>query len=278
MDVASPEQATVLRRFVEACQSDQRIIAAFVGGSFAGGTADRYSDLDLYVVVASDAYAGFFAERQAFMRQLGEPVFMHDFNAFGFDMLLFTYADGVEGELALAPDDNFDQIHGGPYRVLVDKAQVLTGKAFPLLAPSEEQQRQTLRHLITWFWEELSHFTTALNRGQVWLAYSYLEQTRRTCVNLAHLRSDFTREPAGYGRVEQDLPADQLRHLSSTFCPLESAAMLRAVDTICAVYRQNALPLANDYGIEYPAGLDRVLGKRLEQLRSTLGSTRCHIP
>src|SRR5262245_49309406 len=102
MEATSAEQQALLQRFVESCQDDPRVVAAFLGGSFARGKADLYSDLDIYVVTSDDSYPAFFAEREAFMRRLGQPVFLEDFNTFGFDMVLFTYADGVEGELALA--------------------------------------------------------------------------------------------------------------------------------------------------------------------------------
>lgn len=268
MRVPSAEQAAVLQRFVAACEQDHRIAAAFLGGSFASGQADAYSDLDLYLVTTRAAYGQFFAHRVAFMRRLSEPVFLEHVNTFGFDMLLFTFADGVEGELGLAPDDNFAHMHGGPYHVLVDKTGVLSGTEFPLVAPTAAQQHETLRHTIYWFWEDVSHFTTAMCRKRWWLAYSYIEETRRKVVTLAHLRHDFTQEPSGYGRVEQDVPHEHLWHLQTTFCPLESGAMLRAMETITSVYQRIAPALATDHGIEYPSGLDRVVCKRLEWLHA----------
>jgi predicted nucleotidyltransferase len=266
MNVPSVEQAAVLQRFVAVCEQDHRIVAAFLGGSFASGQADTFSDLDMYLVTAHEAYGEFFAQRVAFMRHLGEPVFLEDFNTFGFDMLIFTFADGIEGELALAPDDNFAHIHGGPYQVLVDKTGVLSGIEFPLLVPAEAQQHETLRHTIYWFWEDVSHFTTAMFRKRWWLAYSSIEETRRKVVNLAHLHHDFTKEPSGYGRVEQDVPHEHLLQLQTTFCPLEPAAMVRAIETITKVYQQFAPAIAAEHGIEYPSGLDRVMCKRLERL------------
>ena len=76
---------------------------------------------------------------------------------------------------------------------------------------------------------------TAMFQQQWWLAYSYIEQTRRTVVNLAHLRHDFTCEPSGYVRVEQDVPHVLLMRLQATFCPLDPAAMLRAAEAITCV-------------------------------------------
>ena len=266
MNTPSEQQQTLLQRFVAACESDTRVVAAFLGGSFAAGRADEQSDLDIYLITADEAYDDFFARRQAFMRGLGEPVFLEDFNDFGFDMLIFTFADGVEGELALARESNFAHTHGGPYEVLVDKKGLLAGAFFPLLAPSEADQRKTLRCLIYWFWEDVSHFITSMNRGHLWLAYSYIEQPRRKCVNLAHLAHDFTAEPAGYAKVEEDVPEGQLLALQSTFCPLEPRAMLEAVRVLVEVYRQIARPLAAKYEIDYPAGVERVLSMRLEEL------------
>jgi hypothetical protein len=119
-------------------------VAAFVGGSLATGTADEYSDIDVYLIVADEAYASFLAERVAFMRQLGEPVFLEHFDGFGFDMVLFIFEDGIKGELALAKASSFVHIHEGPYRVLVDKTGLLKGVTFPTEQVPVEEQRQNL--------------------------------------------------------------------------------------------------------------------------------------
>ena len=111
----------VLARFQTACQADLRIAAAFVGGSLATGTADEYSDLDLYLITHDNEYENFLAARVSFMHQLGEPMFLEDFNGFGFDMVLFIFKDGVKGELALARASSFQHIHHGPFRVLIDR-------------------------------------------------------------------------------------------------------------------------------------------------------------
>jgi hypothetical protein len=270
VQVASNQQA-VLQRFTAACEADDRVLAAFFGGSFAAGTADAYSDLDIYHVTTDEAYDDFFAQRQEFIRRLGTPVFLEDFNDFGFDMLIFTFADDVEGELALGRESNFEHIHGGPYKVLVDKKRLLTGKVFPMLAPTEEDQRKTLRHLIYWFWEDVSHVITALHRGQLWTAHISLDSLRRRCINLARLERDFTVEAEGYWKVEKALPEETLLPLKTTFCPLEARAMLEAALVLVRFYQQVAPRLAAKYGIAYPADVERVLSKRLDVLSEQIG-------
>lgn len=61
-------------------------------------------------------------------------------NEFGFDRLIFTFADGIEGVLAPGHESHFMHIHGGPYEVLVANKGVLAGKVFSLLAPTPEEQ------------------------------------------------------------------------------------------------------------------------------------------
>jgi predicted nucleotidyltransferase len=262
-----PHHQVVTNRFIAACQADERVVAAFLGGSYARGTADAYSDLDLYLVTTDEAYEDFFAGRQAFLRLLGEPVLLEDFNGYGFDMLTFIFADGTEGELGLGRESHFTHIHGGPYRILLDKKGILAGVVFSLHEPAKAEQIETLRQLVYWFWHELSqHFITALARGQLWSAYGALEQMRLTCVNLARLRQNFQVAAEGYEKVEQAIPVEQLAPLQATFCPLEQAAMLQAALVIVRFYQQLASPLARAHGITYPADLERVVYDRLEKL------------
>jgi predicted nucleotidyltransferase len=260
------EQQAVLERFTKACNADERVAAAFLGGSFARGAADAYSDLDFYAITTDDGYDSFYADRQAFMRRLGNPVYLDDFNEFGFDMVLFTFDDGVEGELALARASRFDHIHGGPHVVLVDKQGLLAGKTFPPYQPSEDDQRRALRHEIYSFWDTLSYFVRTIYREQMWSAYGALNEMRMKCLKLARLRRDFASEHTAYSGVERVLPQEELRALEPTCCPLERAAMLEAASILVAFYRQVAPPLAAEHGIEYPDGLERIVLRRLGEL------------
>jgi predicted nucleotidyltransferase len=103
-------------RFVAACQADWRIVAAFLGGSNARGEADAHSDLDLCVITTDEAFDDFFADRGAFVRRLGETVFVEDFGLP--NIVFFILSDGTEVELHLGSEDHLDRIHSGPFKVL----------------------------------------------------------------------------------------------------------------------------------------------------------------
>jgi predicted nucleotidyltransferase len=266
----SERHRTIVDRFVAACWVDERVIGAFLGGSYARGAADAYSDLDLYVITADGAYQDFFAERAAFVQQLGEPVFLEDFDEYGFDLLLFIFADGAEGELALGREGRFQHVHGGPHLVLLDKTGILAGITFPEQHPVPAQQVERLRGLVHWFWHDMSHhFLTPLARGQLWTAVGALEDLRRTCVDLARLAADFTTAAEGYEQVERALTAERLVALAATFCPPERVALLRAAQALVGFYRQVVPPLAQAHGITYPAALEGVICARLDALDDT---------
>ena len=259
----------IVDRFLAACQADERIVAAFLVGSYAGGTADAHSDLDLYLVIADEAYEDFVAGREAFGRLLGEPAFLEDFDLPNFVFLIFP--DGTEVELAVGRESAISHISGGPYQLLLDKKGFPAGAAPPPLSRAQAQQVETLRRQVYWFWHDLSHFITAMARGQLWWAYGQLEALRGYCVNLARLRQNFSDTGVGeaYFKVEHALAPEQLAPLQASLCPMEADAMLQAAWVILHFYQEVAPPLARTHGIAYPVDLERVMSDRLQKVSSS---------
>lgn len=257
----------VVDRFIAACQADERIVAAFLGGSYAKDAADKFSDLDLYVITADEAYEDFLAKREVFIRLLGEPLFLEDFGAT--NGYFFIFSNGIEGEIWFGRESKFKDIHGGPYRVLLDKQEILAGEVFPMHVADQAKQIETLRQQIDWFWHELSHFIKAMGRGQLWFAYGQLEVMRQICVNLARLRYNFSDAYVGeepYFKVEQALPLEQLSPLQTTFCSMEYEAMWQAALDICRFYQDVAPNLAKAHSLTYQADLEQMMISQLEEL------------
>jgi predicted nucleotidyltransferase len=254
-------------RFVAACQADARVAAAFLGGSYATGTADAYSDLDLSVIATDAAYEDFYAGRAAFLGGLGEVVFLEDFDLPNIAFCILS--DGVEFELWFGSENRCEHLHSGPYQVLLDKTGILAGADFPPEEPSLAEQREMLRRLIAWFWHDMSHFITAMARNQLWWAHGQLEALRNYCINLARLRANFLDPDVGseaYFKVERAVPIAMLAPLEPTYCPLERGAMLGAAQAIVSLYQEQAQELAQTHELAYPAGLERVMLERLERV------------
>lgn len=258
----------IINRFVKACRNDERILAALLRGSHATGVADEYSDLDLSLITTDESYDDFVAGREAFVRLLGEPIFLEDFDYP--NILFFTFTDGTECELRYGHQSQFDHINLGHYEVLLDKQCLLEGVIFSGRVPTYIEQKETLRRLIYWFWHDLSHFIAALSRGQLWWSYGQLEVLRRKCVDLSRLRENFSAEPEDYEKLDLVYPVERLSNLKTTFCPLEQAAMLRAVLMIVQFYQELVPPLAEAHGVSYPDILDGLLSDRLKKLCNRL--------
>lgn len=262
-----PAHQALVNRFVEACREDERIVAAFLGGSNAKGYADACSDVDLCVITTDQAFEDFFQQRETFLRSLGELVFHEDFDSPNISFYIF--ADDTEGELNYGRESRLDQIHSGPFRILVDKKNILAEASFPPFEPSPSERMEKLRLHLYVFWHELSHFVTAMQRDQLWWARGQLESLRSISVNLAHLKHNFLDPDFGeeaYFKIETVMPVQGLAALRETFCPMEKEAMLRAVITIVRFYQELAPSLAEQHGLDYPRGLERVMMGRLQRL------------
>ena len=73
------DPGVVVARFIDACAADDRIVAAFLAGSHATGTADAHSDLDLGVISTDETFADVIADQRALISRLGEPLFLDHF-------------------------------------------------------------------------------------------------------------------------------------------------------------------------------------------------------
>ena len=68
--VPEPQRA-LLDRVVSALRGDDRLEAVLAGGSLVSGGFDDHPDLDLVVVVRSDAYVATMGERRAIAESIG---------------------------------------------------------------------------------------------------------------------------------------------------------------------------------------------------------------
>lgn len=255
----------MLHRFTTACHSHPHILAATLNGSHATGTADEWSDIDLGVIVADDAYDDFVAGREAFIRQLGEPLFIEDFDIPG--IVFFILAGGAEGEMTIERESDFVAPYG-VWQVLVDKTGIFENRngASARSPVSKDEQVEVLRRQIVWFWHDLSHFITAMARGQLWWAAGQLEILRRYCLILARLTYDMADADAADDptfKLDKLPIVDSLSPLAKTFVSLEREAMLAAAEIIIDYFRATAQPLAQAHGLGYPIQLERLMLDRL---------------
>jgi len=266
-DQFTPNQQVFLDLFTTTCQQDDRIIAAFLAGSYARGAADTYSDLDLGLITTDADFDDFYANLKTFMHRLGEPLFLEDFGLP--NIVFYIFENGVDGELGIGRASQFAEMHTGPYQILLDKRDLLTGAAFHGKQPDPTQQTEKLRRLLTWFWHECQHLISALGRGQLWWAQGQIEVLRGYCISLARMHNNFFDEYVGeepYFKIDEAIALEQLSALQPTFGPLEKGHLLKAGQATVQIFRELALPLALANELPYPEALERMMVKRLEEL------------
>jgi predicted nucleotidyltransferase len=261
---APRDQPGVVFRFAEACEADDRIIAGLLGGSRARGEADEFSDIDLYAITTDDALENVMSSRDAFVRRLGDPLFLEDF---GLDRIAFCILrDGTDVELHFEREGALKRLEVGPFQTLVDKRGVLGRAEFPFSRPDPDEQRERLRETVMWFWHDLSHFLAAMGRGDLWWAYGQLEALRRYCVNLVRIRHGVEAQGEAYEKLSKEVPVGELTELASTLCALQRDAMLESGVRIVAFFREHAPRIAKANGVAYPIDLARLKSTRLEEL------------
>ena len=211
------DPGVVIARFIDACAADDRIVAAFLAGSHATGTADAHSDLDLGVITTDETFADVIADQRALISRLGEPLFLDHFGRAW--NVFFILADGTEGEIFFGHEGALNEIDVGPFRSLLDRRGILAGATFPFSPPDPDEQREHLRQILNWFWHELSHFITALGRDDLWWAYGQLEALRGHCVNLMRIHHGAEAQDEPYEKLAKAIPVRSWRRCERRSAP-----------------------------------------------------------
>lgn len=260
----------IMDKFVSLCLEDDRILAAFVGGSHATRKIDQFSDLDLYFVTTNEAYEEFKVERKDFVHQLGKPLFLEDFGLSHGYCIIFS--NETECDLWFGRESQYEDIYSGIYRVLVDKKGILVDSHLPKQEADHSKQMKFLQQQIDWFWHEMSHFIKALGRKQFWFAYGQLEALRQICVVLARLEYDFSDKRASSGepyfKIEKTFPVERITSLVNTYCPMEYDEMYQASVKLCEFYKEIAPRMAKRYDLKYQVDLERMFINQLKGLEN----------
>ena len=279
VDPAIATRRAFIERFTTLCADDERIVAAFLSGSYAAGTADKYSDVDLLLVAADDAYERLFEDRWKLLGKLGELVLAEDFDGFGRDMLLYLYRDGTDGEVDLHRRSTLSWVDPAALVTLVDKDGVAAQvNAWP--TPPAASRERRVEWLMSRFWRHVWLGSAAIARGRLLTAFSYLDAARLCCVNLARLRHDLTAawSLSGYDKAEGVLTPGERADLAPTFTPLDAAALATGLEHLADVYEPLARELSSRHDLDQPQRLAAVVRRRLEEVRGGVAPSEVETP
>ena len=273
-DEAPEPIRAALASFHDRVGTDPRVAAAFIGGSFATGTWDVHSDLDLYLIVDDTEYAEVFADRRLFLDVMGQVVLAEDFDGFGFDLVVFMLADGIEGELGFGRRSGFGHIHGGPFEVLIDRDGVLGGVTFALHSPTVEQRTGSVERTVAWFWHQLSLFATAAARDQTWTAQGCLAQARREALDLVWWLEAPESWPAGFEKLEQQVEVERVTPIATTLVDLDLNDQETAAELLAEFMADKGREACARVDRDYPDLLEATVWRKIREIKQHRSSNQ----
>jgi predicted nucleotidyltransferase len=255
MPLFTPEEREETAEQVSRVLSDDsRVEGVVVVGSLAH-QADRWSDIDLEVVVADgEDLATVTADWVGYLYEL-LPVVHHFERAFGGTLVRgFLLENLLELDLAFERAGRFSI--WGPARVVFDRSGRVADAA-NALAQGEPESADRAGEA-GFAWHDVLHACTAVRRGRSWQGVWYLERVRNRTLKLAQERRGYYAEFFDY---VDDLPLEELRALEDTLVfSLDPASLLGAIEVATRAF------LA-ELGHDEPALAERLEGPLLEFVR-----------
>jgi predicted nucleotidyltransferase len=257
-----PVHRALLERAVDCFSDDDRIAGIILGGSLAYGTADFYSDVDLYIIARGESFDTVFDEREAATLAIGYPLFRFAVDPIpgGSRDYIVTRLGPVkldlmyyrESEMLPAPK-------WAGCRVLKD----MSGLMDDVLARSRDitpsaPAPEVLLKLDQRFWTLCWYVFGKIMRGELWEALDGIHTMRSDAI-LPMLDWMAGRPHEGYRRLERKLDPEITTRLASTLAPLEAGLLYDALQAAMALFRDLRGPLFERCGLTFDPAPDEVI-------------------
>lgn len=170
--------------------ADPRIQAAWLAGSFGRGNADRYSDIDLHLLV--DNASDFCAGARAWLEAL-RPLVLYKV-IFDGQMINALTDAGLRIDLWLHANAPMHALDPVSHRVLIDRTGVLRLETPSSSPPDPAQVAATMLAQIEEFWRCIALLPTVIGRRELLVAFTGLNVELAIATELLL---------AGYGRTRE---------------------------------------------------------------------------
>ena len=183
----------LLARVEGALRSDERVLAAWLEGSFGRGTADAWSDIDLHIVVRDDALTAWLGGRDAWFARLGHPVMVmpSSVSELG-DWQGIVFEGPVWLDLAVHPVSTATRDVETP--LLFARVDIPTRMADAL---DDDERQSRLQRDLDFFWAMTPIALKYVGRGRTDRTLTLIDLLGGTFVRLWRLIHDPARRGAG---------------------------------------------------------------------------------
>lgn len=258
----------LLARIVRTLQTDSRVVAVFLSGSFGRGVADAWSDLDLHLAVEDEALPGFLDDRHSLYHRVGEPTLIQGemaSNAMpGSLFQLVLYPGPIEVDWTIGPVSQATRP--------LETTSLLARRPIPIeiSAPaSPEARRAQAAAALTFYWAMAPIAVKYAGRGESRRASSQIDLLTGAFIQLWRLveRPDGPDPTAPYQNraTEPELDAI-LPRLGWTITP---DAALDVIQALCSA-TERLHPALEALGVQPPQALVAELAALMDLARRAI--------
>lgn len=261
------QQTDLIDRIAAALNSDKRVRALFLGGSFGRGSADAYSDVDLLAVVPAEAHEPFAADWRGVMESIAPIV---HWNRLPHALVLNAITDTwLRCDLQIVGPDSLAGRGRDRLKPLIDRDGVFA--TLPATAPHQRVDPGRMRGTITEFIRVLGLLPVADGRREYEVAATGCGLLRRMLTDLLVAEMDLG-DTGGILHLSRVLDAERMALLAALPVAQPNRESVIEVQLATArLFMPRAKALAAKLGIEWPTAFEaatrRVLSEALPGFR-----------
>ncbi|MCI0580531.1 MAG: aminoglycoside 6-adenylyltransferase [Chloroflexi bacterium] len=273
----------MLELIIDTAKCDERIRAVIMNGSRANPNAPRdiFQDFDI-VYLVTDVVP--FKNNDEWIKRFGEIMIMqmpeamqdpppsHD----GSYVYLMQFTDGNRIDLTIYPLAKLNELgRDSLSRLLLDKDGIM--EPFAPASESDYLPKPPTAKLFSdccnEFWWVCTYVAKGLWREEIIYAKYMLDQVvREQLIKMLTwhigLKTQFSQNPGKLGKYfRRHLEPELWNLLQETYADASYENTWEALFTMCNLFRQVALPIAEHFGFDYPHGDDQRVSAHLEHVR-----------
>jgi hypothetical protein len=226
---------------------DRRLAGMAIGGSFATGQADVYSDIDLKFVIPDDAYGSWLEDRAALVDAGGRAVASFSAEHTGLpEMLIVLYDDLIHVDFQPIRESRLaETVEDFPYIILWEREGALS-KELP--GPPSKKPPADLAWIEARIWTWVWYTQSKILRGELYEALDALQYLRGSVLfPLLAMRKGV--RSSGSRRTES-LVGNLASSFAITVPPPDRARAMSALQEVVKLYLSLADPLLHEAGLE----------------------------
>lgn len=265
MNDSPSRQRQLIERAAEILHADDRVIAAYLIGSHAAGTADEYSDIDLHCVVSDEDFPSCLADLDKILDDIAGPLVLVDAIP-GISGALAITADWQHLDIVIHAESEYDPDQYDAVKPMFDRSgSLLPGARVPTATAESADFPYGVVNIFFYF---LGQLVTVLGREELVVAHSGIVVVRGKLVELMYAERG-VRPTGGVKRLNPFLSDEQRAVLEAV--PAAGADREQIIAThryLTENFIKRGKRLADETGATWPQDLEDAT---LAHLRRHLG-------